>query len=221
MIKRKFKKDERKKVPVNILAAAIATLFGGGVIAFLYFYLENIFLTGSLILILFVLDYFLLTSSKKKENVEQEKLEKSFAEAFSYFSIFVETGLPVYNALQATIPFAKNGLAEKMNTLLLDIDQDKSIEPYIRFSEAFSSLAIRQVMLSIYKMSQEGGSESYLLQFRTLFASFAYENRKAKLLQLESRMNSVSIFPLIASALLMALIAIGIVTILGGVMNGI
>ena len=49
----------------------------------------------------------------------------------------------------------------------------------------------------------------------------AYENRKAKLLQLESRMNSVSIFPLIASALLMALIAIGIVTILGGVMNGI
>ena len=219
MLKKKENLNSLKRNKNKVLLIVINICLFALVVA-LQFLFENIFLTIGLLLLIGITDYFLCNFPRQKEEKNKEYLSKAFVEAFSYFSIYIETGLPVYKALQATIPFAKKELQERIVTLLREIDEDKSIQPYIHFSNAFSSLAIRQVMLSIYKINEEGGSENYLQQFRALFASFAFESRKEKLLALENKMNSTAMFPLIASSLVMALIALGIVAVLGGMMNG-
>jgi hypothetical protein len=60
-----------------------------------------------------------------------------------------------------------------LRSLLEGIDSDKSVAPYIAFSENFHSMEIRQLLISIYRMVDEGGGESYIRQFNVLVREFA------------------------------------------------
>jgi hypothetical protein len=107
-----------------------------------------------------------------------------------------------------------------MGKLLQGIDEDKTVTPFLAFAEIFPSLEIRQVMISIYKMAEEGGGEAYIRQFQTIFASLASQKRKDLLGKTKSRLEGLCFLPLIDSGVTMGLIVIGIVIVIGDLVNG-
>ena len=108
-----------------------------------------------------------------------------------------------------------------MRNLLEAIDTDKSVAPYIAFSENFPSMEIRQLLISIYRMVDEGGGESYIRQFNVLFDALEANKNKERLEKTDSRLGNLGMFPMADSALVMLLITLGIVQIIGGYVNGI
>ena len=191
-------------------------------VAFLAYKVTKVLIASlSIILLAIVGDYFLLGKASRVKKVKYEALEKEFVHVFSYFKIFVGNGRPVYNALEDCIRYSSPDMSDLLRKLLEEIDKDKSVKPYLSFSEHFKSLEIRQVMISIYKMGNEGGSSTYIQQFESVFSSVAAEKRKYELSKFESTLNNNNFLPLADSALTMGLIIVAIVVIMGNLAYGI
>ncbi len=158
-----------------------------------------------------------IADSKKREEIA---LEKEFVHIFSFFEIFLRNRIPVYSALHQLLSYASESMAEKLRTLIEEIDQDKTVEPYVHFASHFSSLAIKEVMISIYLLVEQGENDAYLRQFSTLFSTFSKEEKK---MMREKRLTSLAnlhFFPLVGSAVTMIMITIGIMNAIGGIVNG-
>lgn len=180
----------------------------------LYWYQRQIVGPISILLLMGGIDYLFLNKPKRILEKKKVSMESEFVHVFSYFSIFVKNGRPVYNALEDCIRYSSLELGECLKRLLEDIDKDKTVAPYLTFSEQFKNLEIKQVMISIYKMSFEGGGESYLRQFETLFENLSSIERENRLEREKSRFGNYNFLPLFASALSMGIIAVAVVILM-------
>jgi len=165
-------------------------------------------------------DVLLLGRAKKANELNKEILEEEFVHIFSYFKIFITNGRPVYNALEDCIRYSSPKMETILTALLIDIDKDKSVKPFLCFAENFSSLEIRQVMISIYKMTLQGESPLYFAQFDAVFGSLSNEKRKLEVDKFKNKLESLNFLPLADSALTMGLIIVAIVTIMGRISSG-
>ncbi len=187
----------------------------------LSFLLQNSLLMPiSLFLILAVANYLFITSPKKKIQDEKDALSQEFIRIFSYFAIYIKNGLPVYNAIEEVIQFATPSMADKLTNLLKSVDNDKTVRPFMEFGEELGTLECKQVLISIYRMSIEGGDVSYINQFNFLFTSLLQNERKQEVKRLDKKLATGSYFPLVGSALTMIMITVGIINIMGGIVNG-
>lgn len=189
---------------VAILAASIVS----------YIFLKQIFIVAFGAVSLLAVAYLSLSKPKRVLNKRKKELEVEFVHIFSYFSIFVKNGRPVYNALEDCLRYSSEEMAEKIRTLLEDIDSDKSVTPYTKFSDNFENLEIKQLLVSVYKMSVEGGGEEYLRQFDMLFVALSNSNRIQRLENEVSRYSNFNFLPLIASAISMGIIAVAVVVLM-------
>jgi hypothetical protein len=151
----------------------------------------------------------------RKQNA---KKEEEFVRLFTYFGIYIHNGYNVYQALQAVSAFASDGLKEEFLKLLTSIDNDKSPTPYLTFSKNFESLEIKQVLLSVYQMVEEGG-ETYIRQFEALFDRYSAERHKLTREAHVSALGSLSVLPLLGSGITMLSLTAAIVEVMGGLYN--
>lgn len=204
----------------QLIVLIVGDVVGIALIILSYIFQQSLLLPISLFLILAVVNYLFITSPKKKIQDEKDALSQEFIRIFSYFAIYIKNGHPVYNAIEEVIQYATPAMAEKLTNLLSEIDKDKSVKPYISFGEELGTLECKQVLVSIYRMSIEGGDSSYINQFNFLFSSLLQTERKQEVKRLEKKLATSSYFPLIGSALTMIMITVGIINIMGGIVNG-
>ena len=209
--------NPKKEIAIIILGNILLLVFA----ALIYRMTDALIAPLSMGLLLVITDYFLLGKVNRVKKAKTEALEKEFVHIFSYFKIFVGNGRPVYNAIEDCIRYASPDMSDLLTKLLEEIDKDKSVKPYLNFASHFKSLEIRQVMISIYKMGNEGGSSTYIEQFQSVFSAIASEKRKYELSKFESTLNNNNFLPLADSALTMGLIIVAIVVIMGSLAYGI
>ena len=185
----------------------------------LYIFLKQIIIPLFGLIMLIGISTYTLSKPNRILNKKKIKLESEFVHVFAYFAIFVRNGRPVYNALEDCFRYCSDEMNEKMKELLENIDVDKSVTPYITFSDNFENLEIKQVMVSIYKMSIEGGGEMYLRQFETLFEALASSKRQKRLEEEVSKFSNYNFLPLLASALSMGIIAVAVLILMEGYSN--
>jgi hypothetical protein len=218
---KKTKNEKRNEKPSKIsiqqrwIYGALAFAGGIGACGIYYFFHETLLafvFFGSTIFLLYVA----VSKNKNKSAEQEEKLEEEFVRLFTYFSIYVQDGLPIYSALQELTKFASPTMKERLKDLLNDIDHDKSVKPYISFAALFPSLSVKEVMISVYKMVDEGASETYLRQYAAIFDSLAEDKRTKEKERHKRSLGNLAFLPLLASGLTSALITIGIMTVIGG-----
>ena len=144
-----------------------------------------------------------------------------FADLFSYFRIYIKNGYNVYNALKEISYFANENLKEILNKLLHEIDEDKTVQPFINFSKNFDEIIIEELMISIYQMIDEGEQSNYLTQFEFIFDKFTDALHDKELKKKDSKLGTLSSAPLIGSCYLIIVVTIGIVGLIGEITNGI
>ncbi len=206
-----YKKEMIKLLIVNILFIAAGSA--------IYILSKQILAVLGMTAFLAAIDYLLISRPSQIIKKEKERLENEFVHVFVYFGLFVKNGRPVYNALEDCLRYCSDSLSEKIRKLLEDIDEDKTITPYMNFAKNFQNLEIKQVLISVYKMSIEGGGEEYLNQFDTLFTALSNAKR-AKLIENEkSNYGNFNFLPMLASALSMGIIAVAVVVLMEGYTN--
>ncbi|MCI1244439.1 MAG: hypothetical protein LKG11_00555 [Bacilli bacterium] len=158
-----------------------------------------------------------LVGGKKRERERRgECLEEEFVSVFAFFGIYVENGCTVYGALGEIARFASPEMERRLNDLLRDIDDDKTVAPFVAFASKFSNLLLKEVMVAVYRMVDEGASPTALRQYQALFSSLADEKRSAAKERYLRELSGVSFLPLLASGLTSVLITIGIMAAMGG-----
>lgn len=138
----------------------------------------------------------------------------------SFFKTYIKNDYSVYQCFVEISNFTSGLLLERINKLIEEIDNDKSITPFINFSNHFHSMQIEQLMICLYQMVDEGTNLAYLQQFELLFAKLREESLKDELDHKYKSLSSATIFPLIGSALLIVMITFGIIEVIGESLNG-
>lgn len=207
-----FKKEIAILIVVNVLLIATS--------AVLFIIFHNImYLVAPLIAAIGFTLFYLSRYSSIEERNQQENI-KDFITLFTFFKTYIQNEYNVYQALIEISHFADPFSLEKLNTLIADMDKDKSVEPFIRFAKEYKLLLIEQLMISIYQMIEQGNDSSYMREFDILFTKLSEEEYKKEVESKNKKLSTLTIFPLVGSGFLIVLITIGVVQVIGDMLNG-
>ena len=202
-----YKKEMLKIILINIILLLGAVL--------LYLFLNNLIYAIMLFIGLCLLDFFLLTRySDKKQNILKNR-ENELVAIISYFEVYIQNNNNVYQSFAQLIPYCSDWMKEKIETMLSEIDNDKTVQPFINFAHNFQQLSSHSLMLSIYQMIDQGENSEQLLQFNVIFDELSKNRNKEMVNQQDRALSNMSTFPLIGAGLITVTLTISILTILG------
>lgn len=211
------KKELKKKllfiIPIDLIFFAIS--------GFLIYKKAAIPLIIVPFLFAFVYTYLSLFRSKKASKKKEEAaLEREFVKIFGFLEVYLTNKIPVYSALLRLSEYSSPLMKRKIETLIEEIDGNKTVEPYVHFAESFTSLTIKEVMISLYLLVEQGENEHYLRQFSLLFSAFSSEEKKLFRERKIATLANTHFFPLVGSGVTMIMISVGIMSAIGGIIGG-
>ena len=205
-----------KKEILRILIINLLFIVG---IALLYFFLNNLVYSLIAVLGLLVIDYLLFSRYKEKKNYMLKERENELIAIISYFEVYLQNKNNVYQSFNLLIPFCSPWMKDKIETFLKEIDDDKTVQPFINFANNFKQLASHSLMLSIYQMVDQGESTEQLKQFNIIFDELARNRNKEMIEQKERALANMSSYPLVGAGLITVALTISILSLLGDLIN--
>ena len=189
--------------------------------AFAYIFFKQLLYLAIGVALLFIFDLLFLSRYSRQIMAKNSENLQEFATIFGYFRIFLHNGYSVYSGLKEIINFASVSLKRSLEKLINDIDKDKSVQPFVDFAHQFNEIIIEEMMISIYQLIDDGESSDYLNQFELIFDKFSDLLYQKYLRTKDSRLGLLSSAPLIGSCFLIIVLTLGIITIIGDLVNGI
>lgn len=185
----------------------------------LYIFLKQIYapifvLVGGILLIYFYLSRY---SSLEKRN-ERNHVDELIS-LLSYFEIFISNGNNVYTSFKMLLPYADIYVQEAINSMLMQIDVDKTIGPYINFASKFNNRIIESLMLSIYQMVDNGENSIELSEFNILFNNIKEKHFDEIIDSHRKGLDFFNSFPLIGAGAITIVLSLSIVSIIGDYIN--
>ena len=166
-----------------------------------------------------VLNYLLLSNYSSKIKELDDDRENEFVTVISYFEVFISNKNNVYQSFSKTIPYCSDWMKDIISNFLREIDNDKTIQPFINFSNNFKTKIVTNIMLSIYTMVDQGESFEQINQFQILFEQF---QKSKKMENLEKKQRSLSILaslPLIGAGGITLMLTFSVISIIGDLIN--
>ena len=145
---------------------------------------------------------------------------EDFVTIFTFIRIYIQNGMNVYNAIQEASQFADNSLRQQLDELIQRMDEDKSVQPFMDFASNYKDLFVEQIMVALYQIIDNGNNADSLYNFESIFDKFSEIVHKNELDNKEKQLSSMSITPLIGSAILILMITFGIIQVIGEMTNG-
>ena len=206
----------KKEISIMII------VFSVGILCSLISYIltKQILLLIVLILLTIGFEFIYINRYKSLEEKQKRDIENEFISVVSFFKIYLKNGMNVYTSLKEVSSFVSVKLKERFDQLIIDIDEDKSVEPFIKFAKKFNTLIIEQMMISIYQMVDEGINSPYFNQFETILSSLSNEMHQKNLYTKETALSNCCASALIGAAILIVLITLGVVSVIGEMING-
>lgn len=204
-----------KEIIVMVVILLIC-LVGGFAI---YYFLNEIYIAiivGFLGIIgdfLYVSRYSSIEKRIKKEHVDE------LISLLSYFEIFISNKNNVYTSFKMLIPYCSIFMEDAINSLLSQIDSDKTVGPYINFASKFSDHIVESLMLSIYQMVDNGENVSQFTEFELLFNNIRNKYQEDLLDSKKKSLETLNSFPLIGAGIITITLSISIISIIGDYIN--
>ena len=205
-----------KKELVIILVANVLFLLGAVVI---YIFFKNIIYSVLMFVGAAILDYFMFSRYNDKKKTILKNRENELISIISYFDVYIRNNKNVYQSFNQLIPYCSNWMKEKIEDLLKEIDEDKSIQPYVNFAGNFQNLSIHSLMISIYQMVDQGESTEQLTHFNVIFDEISRNRQQEMIAQKDKALSGMSTVPLIGAGMITVALTISILTILGDLIN--
>ena len=164
-----------------------------------------------------IIDYLYLSRYNSMIKRMKDNRNSEFISLLSYFELFISNHNNVYKSFESIIPYCSEWMQEKLDNMLKEIDQDKSVAPFINFANNFEYLVIQNVMISIYQMVDQGESQYMLSQFDHLFTSLSDNLFAEKVESKTKSLDTLNAFPLLGAGLITIILTFSIMSILGDI----
>lgn len=205
-----------KREMIKLLSINLAFVIG---LLLLYIFLKNFVYAIILLLGLLFLDFFLFARYNDKKKIILKNRENELIALISYFEVYIQNNSNIYQSFVQLIPYSSDWMKDKIETLLKEIDTDKSVQPFINFANNFQQLSTHSLMLSIYQMVDQGENSEQLMQFNIIFDELSRSRNKEMVEQKDKSLSSMSTFPLIGAGMITVTLTISILSILGDLIN--
>ena len=206
-----YTKEMLKIIVLNLLVL--------GSVALIYFLLNNVVVSIFILIALIVIDYFLLSRFNDKKKALLKSQENELIAIISYFEVYVQNKNNVYQSFNMLIPYCSPWMKDKIEVLLKEIDEDKTVQPFVNFASNFHQLSTHSLMLSIYQMVDQGENTHQLKQFDVIFTELARNRNREMMEQKSNSLANMSTFPLIGAGLITITLTMSILSILGDLIN--
>ncbi len=206
-----YKKETTKIIIFNILLLLLG--------AATYYFLRSLIAIIVSVIALGLIDYFLLTSYSVKKKAMDKDHSEEFIYIISCFRIFIANGNNVYQSFNKLIEYSSDWMKDKLESFLKQIDDDKSIKPFMDFAEKFNMPVARNLLVSIYQMVEQGETSEQLNQFVILFEQMNQTlNEEKKERKLRS-FDLVSFFPVVGAGIVTLSLTFSMLSLVGDMMN--
>ena len=185
----------------------------------IYLFLKNIIFAVLQLVAAALLDYFLLSRYGDKKRAILKSHENELISIISYFDVYIRNNKNVYQSFNQLIPYCSNWMKEKVEDLLKEIDEDKSIQPFVNFASNFQNLSTHSLMISIYQMVDQGENAEQLTHFNIIFDELSKNRNQEMITQKDKALSGMSTFPLVGAGMITVTLTISILTILGDLIN--
>ena len=202
-----YKKELLKIILINFVLLFSTVL--------VYLLLDNLIYAIMLFVGLSLLDFFLLTRYNDKKQAILKNRENELVVIISYFEVYIQNNNNIYQSFAQLVPYCSDWMKEKIETMLGEIDNDKTVQPFINFANNFKQLSSHSLMLSIYQMIDQGENSEQLIQFNVIFDELSKNRNKEMVNNQDRALSNMSTFPLIGAGLITVTLTISILTILG------
>jgi len=186
-----------------------------------YIFLKEIViaLIGTVVIVVFNFLYLSKYQSMEKA-LEKEHVDELIS-LLSYFEMFISNKNNVYTSLRMLIPYCSKFMEDAINTLLFQIDSDKSVQPFIYFANKFSNKIIESLMLSIYQMVDNGENTNQFDEFNNLFATVSREYHFSLIEDKKKSLDTLNSFPLFGAGAITIVLTLCILLVVKDMINGV
>lgn len=160
-----------------------------------------------------------INKREKKRNSLQNLNE--FINVFTYFKIYIKNGLSVYDSFLEIRQYCSPWMYTQIDVLIAEIDEDKSIMPYMNFAKKFNNNVVEEIMITIYQMVDDGTNYKYLSSFTYIFDEFKKNIEQNNVEKANRSMGGKTNLCLIGSAIFTLAIMMGVIGMLGATLSGI
>lgn len=168
----------------------------------------------------FFLGFLFYYRYEKRRTFLINKRENEFIQIFLYFRIFLQNQYGIYKALEEVKNFASSWMLDKLDVLTNEIDNDKSVQPFIKFASNFLNPDCENIMISVYQMIDQGVNGSYLASFSKEFErinEFKKANNREKY---DNSLKSMTSYALVGAALFSLGLMFGVISLIGSMNYG-
>ena len=205
----------KKELIIIIVFNAVFLL---GAVA-VYIFLINLIFAVLVLVGAPLMDYFLLSRYSDKKKAILKGRENELISIISYFDVYIRNNKNVYQSFNQLIPYCSNWMKEKIEDLLKEIDEDKSIQPFVNFANNFKNLSAHSLMISIYQMVDQGESVEQLTHFNVIFDELSKNRNQEMIAQKDKALSGMATFPLVGAGMITIALTVSILTILGDLIN--
>lgn len=200
-------KEIIKIIAINVAILSVAVV---GMI-----FLKQIMIVFVGLIAIAIANYLIFNNYLAKKNEILNERESEFISIIGYFQFFISNSYNVYQAFRGLIAYSSPWMEEQIQSLITEIDNDKSVKPYINFANKFRNKVAGNVMLSIYQMVDEGESNIHMMQFSAMFDQLNKSHQQDIINQKERSISSITSLPLIGAGAITVLLTFGIISVMG------
>lgn len=211
-----FISANKKKELIKICLANFMVVAGA---VCLTVFLKQIMIAFAGIIGLVAINYLIFNNYLDKKKAILEEREHEFIAIISYFQFFITNSYNVYQTFQSLIAYSSLWMEEQIRSLILEIDNDKSVKPFINFAGKFKNSVASNVMMSIYQMVDEGENGQHMFQFQSLFQQLNKAQQNELIDKKDRSMSSVSSYPLVGAGAITVLLTFGIISVMGDMIS--
>ena len=173
-----YKKAIKNRVRKTIVLFLLVVVLG--------FLLKNVYIIFSSLLVSIIyykLQYYFIKNERNKTVDLKRKMFPSFIKKLL---ILLRTN-NIYISLNKLLEFTDDPIKKHLKELISDIDNDKSIEPYIKFANNMEFIEVYQVMIMLYTFFEKSMSETHLISLENMITQL-YENEVEDVIESKKRL---------------------------------
>ena len=163
--------------------------------------------------------WFDVEQEKRKHQIAQQR-KIAMMETMAYVKIFLFSGLTVYQSLKQSQVHASAWMRARLEAMLIKMDEDKSFRPFYDLARPLNTLAMEQLMIALYQITQTGITSVYLSHFFYVFDQLEGSISRLSFTQFEEELEGHHTWAMIGTSIITLTILYSIMTLIQGFIHG-
>lgn len=186
-----------------VLISILASIFYSIVIGFSVF----------IVLLIYVLIHYIDLKSKEKQLINAKEI--AFNGFYRYVITLLKNEHILYSALQSSLEYIDEVLYDDVNELIIGIENDTTLEPFLKFMDSFNDETIKQMIILLYKTQDVGVIDEVLNSINECMVNLQDNSIKNYIAKEEKVIEKYYIFPIILSAVIILVVTMYVFSMIG------